>query len=122
MKSLLDDKTILLVEDEFLIAACAVDMLKRLGAVVVRTAHRLEDGLALATEERFDAAVLDVNLDGQRSLPIAARLREREVPYVFATGYSRSDLGLSDEVMLLDKPYTSAKLSEALQRVLSDTK
>ncbi|WP_031549477.1 response regulator [Parvularcula oceani] len=118
MTGLLDGKTILLVEDEYLIAIGAKSMLQRLGAGAVKMAHRLEDGLLLAETEAVDAAVLDVNLDGRRSLPIASCLHERNVPYVFATGYSRSDLDLAGEPMLLDKPYTLDKLEDSLRRAM----
>jgi DNA-binding response OmpR family regulator len=115
---ILEGKTVLLVEDEYLIAVGAAMMLQELGASGVLMAHRLDGGLSLAHEEAVDAAVLDVNLVGERSLPIAERLAERGVPYIFATGYNREDLGLSEHVMLLDKPYTLTKLRDALRDVI----
>lgn len=76
----------LLVEDESLIAMLAEDMLLDLGCEVV-VAMRFDRALNHARTERFDLAVLDINLGDARSYPIADLLHERGVPFLFATGY-----------------------------------
>ncbi|MFW6027592.1 MAG: response regulator, partial [bacterium] len=67
-------------------------------------------------EEQLDAAVLDVNLNGKRSDPVAEVLKERGIPFIFATGYGNAERGAG--VPVLDKPYTEEKLAHALNRVL----
>lgn len=78
---------ILVVEDEMTIALMIEDMLTDLGHDVVELAMRLPRALAAARNETFDFAILDVNLDGHRSSPVAEVLIERGIPFVFATGY-----------------------------------
>ncbi|MEE4208307.1 MAG: response regulator [Parvularcula sp.] len=114
----LDGRTIFLVEDEYLVAVTTARMLKDRGAERVVTAHRLHEAIALAQSEEFDAAILDVNLAGERSEPVADILETRGIPYLFATGYSRQDLGLSEDMKLINKPYTPRKLTEELERVM----
>ena len=78
---------ILLVEDEMLVAMNIEDMLLDLGHEVAGIASRLAPALALARETELDAALLDVNLAGEQSFPVADLLEERGIPFVFATGY-----------------------------------
>jgi CheY-like chemotaxis protein len=114
----LDGTTILLVEDEYLVAVSTARMLERLGASSVTLAGRLDEALAIAQSEEFDAAILDVNLAGERSDPVADVLAARGIPHLLATGYSRQDLGIGDGPEIIDKPYTPQKLAEGLARVM----
>ena len=114
----LDGKRILVVEDEALIAAMVEDMLAELGAVVVGPATTLAKGLALAGSEVLDAAVLDVNIRDERIDPVAALLRSRGVPMVFATGYGASAVVGLATPRIIDKPYTQDKLAHALSELL----
>ena len=71
-------------------------------------------------EERFQIAVLDVNLGAETSLPIADALRARDIPYVFATGYGEQ-FQLPEEhrgVAVLQKPYTAANMAWTLEQTL----
>ena len=97
--------------------------LAALGAEVVGPAGSLEDALRLAaTAPGLDAAVLDVNLDGQASFPVADVLAGRGVPAVFATGYaSLPPGGIADRhngVPVLRKPLAQADLERALRGVM----
>ncbi len=85
---------ILVVEDMLLVAEVIVDELTDLGCNVVGPASRLQQGLALATGEQFDCALLDVNLAGERCFPIADALTARGVPFVFLTGYGDAGIPL----------------------------
>lgn len=80
-------KRILIVEDEYMIAVDLKRELLRQGAEVVGPTGDLEEGLELADGQRLDAALLDLNLEGDWSYPIADRLDGAGVPYLFVTGY-----------------------------------
>lgn len=81
-------KTVLVVEDDFFIAAQMCRWLEDASAMVLGPAGRVEDALALiARSETIDGAVVDLNLHGTMVFPVARMLRERNVPFVFTTGY-----------------------------------
>lgn len=86
----LDGLKILVVEDNFLAAEVVRDALEHNGCTVVGPVGRVADGLRLAEQEKLDAAVLDINLNGDRCFPIAETLKGRGVPFVFLTGYDSS--------------------------------
>jgi CheY-like chemotaxis protein len=104
-------KRILLVEDEFIIAAMAEDMLTDLGATVIGPASTVAVALRLVETSAIDAAVLDVNMDGERIDPVVEALGARSIPIVFATGYGERTLGRAQAAPILDKPYTQEKLA-----------
>lgn len=83
---------VLVVEDEMLNAMFLEDLLLDLGCEVVGPAATVAEGLALASSERPDAAVLDVNLGADRVYPVADALRQEGVPFVFVTGYGVAGL------------------------------
>jgi DNA-binding response OmpR family regulator len=110
-------KRILVVEDEAMVAMLIEDMLAEFGCEVIGPAMRLEHALQLAETGAIDAAVLDINLGGVRSDPVADILDRRLMPILFVTGYGYSGRpGRNDRV--LQKPYRQAELSEALRSVL----
>src|SRR5262245_16301848 len=105
---------ILVVEDEPIVAMCLEDMLDELGHATIGPASRVADGLALAESAAPDAAILDINLSGERSDAIAHALNARGVPLVFATGYGAPPDGFGPETPLLEKPYRLEQLRTAL--------
>ena len=109
---------VLVVEDEVIVAMTLEDMLSDLGCSVVGPAYTLADGLALAEAADFDAALLDVNLGGERSEQIAELLRQRAIPFGFITGYGPGaiDHGCSDQPVL-SKPCTAASLAVLLRQL-----
>jgi CheY-like chemotaxis protein len=116
--SALAGKRILLVEDEFIVAAMAEDMLSELGATVIGPANTIAKALDLAKRCAIDAAVLDVNMNGDRIDPVAEVLRARRIPMVFATGYGAGAFEPGHEASVLDKPYGQEQLADALARAL----
>ena len=78
---------ILVVEDSFLVVTLLDEIFKDLGWQSVGPATRLVDALELAKTGVFDAALLDINLNGEMSWDVARVLAERGVPFVFSTGY-----------------------------------
>ncbi|MCV9967496.1 response regulator [Pararhizobium sp. BT-229] len=110
---------ILIVEDEYLVALYLEDLLTEMGHRVLYSASRINEALHLARTSEIDFAVLDVNLAGTQSFPIADVLRARGIPFVFATGYGTDGLidGYRHETALR-KPYEAAKLAEAIARAV----
>ncbi|HLK26385.1 MAG TPA: response regulator [Caulobacteraceae bacterium] len=107
----------LLVEDEVLIALLIEDMLRELGHEVVVTATGLAEAIDYAGRIAVDFAVLDVNLHGQNSAPVAERLKARGIPFVFATGYGRDGIEPAfRDRMVLTKPFARLDLAAAIER------
>ena len=111
---------VFVVEDEVFVAYEMNDILEDLGFEVVGPALNADDAQKLARTADIDAAFLDVNLgQGKTSEPTAAILRERGVPFVFVTAYTPDQITFrtsNDEV--LEKPVTTSKVYETLQKVL----
>jgi CheY-like chemotaxis protein len=106
---------ILVVEDEMLVAMNIEDMLLDLGHEVAGIASRLAPALSLAGEASLDAAMLDVNLAGENSFPVADVLAARGIPFVFATGYGLQ--GIEERYRdrpLLQKPFRASDLGPVL--------
>lgn len=110
----------LLVEDQMLIAADVEAMLADYGIERVISSPSVGDALRRLKEFTPDVAILDVNLGSGNSLPIAEELRRRNVPFVFATGYSdRSIIPADYSAPIVRKPYEAAALISAVTKVLS---
>lgn len=112
---------VLLVEDSLIIAMDAEDILTRLGARRVVTAGTLAQAREEIRREAFEAAVLDVNLGAETSLPLADDLSAADVPFLFATGYGEQ-LKLPPQhggALVTQKPYTLASISRAISDLLS---
>jgi CheY-like chemotaxis protein len=113
---------VLLVEDEALVAMLMEDMLSDHGCSVVATAPRLDEALAHANDLSldFDVAVLDLNLAGENTFSVASALAERNIPFVFATGYGAG--GLPAEWRgrpTLQKPFTGGDVASVLSKALN---
>jgi CheY-like chemotaxis protein len=119
MNSRLSGRRVLVVEDEIIVSWLLEDMLADLGCAVVGPAACVEKALAMIDGEAIDAAVLDVNLNGQPSYPLADALAARGVPFVFSTGYATNSLldGYRT-VPTLQKPFHRSELADALATVL----
>jgi DNA-binding response OmpR family regulator len=97
---------ILVIDDEPLISMMIEDWLVELGCEVVGPARTVEDGLELAASDGLDGAILDVRLQDEDSYPIAGALRERGIPFAFATGAGEFDSGSGFEnALVLPKPF-----------------
>lgn len=106
---------VLVVEDEGLVAMLVEDMLADIGHEVVAVASRMEEALNAAKIGTFDLAIIDVNLDGRPSYPIADVLKERGIPFVFATGYGANGLDPKfADAPVLSKPFVMADLQKLL--------
>jgi CheY-like chemotaxis protein len=112
-------KSILVVEDEPLIAMMLEDFLESLGHSVTATCESVAAALAEAEKGGFDLAILDVNLKGESVWPVATRLREKNVPFVIATG-GHVDPPPAEfaNVPVIEKPYTVDRVTPALEAAL----
>jgi CheY-like chemotaxis protein len=119
MDNLLSGRRVLVLEDEMLVLMNIEDMLTDLGCEAVSAAATVTQALALIDAQAFDAALVDVNLNGISSYPVADVLAAHGVPFVFSTGYSGQSLedGYGDRPVLR-KPYRKADLAEVLTRLL----
>lgn len=116
-----DPKRVLVVEDEMVLALLVEDFVAEIGHEVVASAAHLDQALALARTADFDLAVLDVNLAGKRSFPVADILADRKIPFVFASGYGVA--GLPDEhrdSIVIQKPFEMEELASALEKALAE--
>jgi CheY-like chemotaxis protein len=114
-------RRILIIEDEVLVAMHLEDLLTEMGHQVVGSATRLNEAIKIAQEDDIDFAVLDVNLAGTPSYPVADILRERGIPFVFTTGYGSEGVadGYRNEPTL-QKPYAPEDLGRAIANGLGN--
>lgn len=114
---------ILIVEDEMLVAMFIEDVVSDLGHRVVGPAMRLEAAVATVENEDIDCAILDINLAGKQSFPVADLLRQRNIPFLFASGYGAA--GLIDpyrDVPVLQKPFQAEQLAALLQQAMTPSR
>jgi CheY-like chemotaxis protein len=111
---------VLIIEDESMVALLMEDMLQDLGCTVVGTVARFNDALKQATTgPAFDVALLDVNLNGKQTFPIAEALAARGARFVFATGYGQAILPPTLQGgPVLQKPFEQEALERALRRAV----
>ena len=109
---------ILVVEDEAMISMLLEDMVLDCGAEIVGPVAKFDDALALAREGEFAVAVLDLNLNGILSYPIADVIRQRGIPVIFATGYGAHGLRDSfQDCPTLQKPVSQKDFAQAVASV-----
>jgi CheY-like chemotaxis protein len=118
---LLAGRRILVVEDEMLVLMNVEMMLEDLGCSAVYAAANVAEALVLLAEQNFDAAMLDVNLGGEKSYPIADMLTQRGIPFAFSTGYTdhghRIDL---ENRPVLRKPYLLEDVAAVFKQLLDN--
>jgi CheY-like chemotaxis protein len=109
-------RSILIVEDEPLIAMMLEDFLETLGHHVVGTCDSVEQAIAKVEAGGFDLAIIDVQLkDGERVWPLADRLAERGMPFIIATGgHVEPPPEEHAAAPILSKPYTIEAIEPAL--------
>jgi DNA-binding response OmpR family regulator len=112
---------VLVVEDEAMIAMLVEDMVLDFGSEVVGPIAWMEEALSLARDAELDAAILDINVSGAVIFPVADVLRERGIPFVFATGYDATGLPVRfRDSPALQKPFGYETLAKALRTALAD--
>ncbi len=110
-----DNKRILLVEDNLLIAMDVEELIAEQGCTPIGPVSNVADGLEAVRQTELDGAVLDVNLGDERVWPIAELLEEHGVPFVIATGYSAAEIpDRFNTRPRLEKPISPGGLAAAL--------
>jgi CheY-like chemotaxis protein len=113
-------RTILIVEDEPLIAMMLEDFLESLGHRVTGTCDTVASALQRVGEGGFDVAIIDVNLNGERVWPVADLLTEKGLPYVLATGgHIEPPPEAHASAPVLSKPFTLDAIEPALDEACS---
>ena len=111
-----EGRSILIVEDEPLIAMMLEDFLDSLGHSVRCTCDTVKCALDEVEKGGFDLAILDVNLKGENVWPVASALREKKVPFVIATGgHVDPPPPEFDNAPVIEKPYTVDRVTPAIE-------
>jgi CheY-like chemotaxis protein len=111
-------RRVLLVEDETIIAMMMEEMLADLGYEVAEIAPQIESAQRAAEKGAFDLAILDLNLGGASTYPIAEVLQSRRIPFVFSTGYDSSGLEARyARTPMLRKPFEYEDLRAIMSRI-----
>jgi DNA-binding response OmpR family regulator len=119
MADTLEGARVLVVEDEYLVAALIEQILESAGCIVMGPIPRVPEALDAVEHDGYDAAVLDVNLAGERINPVAKALSERDVPFMFVTGYGANALPREyAERPHIGKPFRIAELLAVLSSIL----
>jgi len=114
---------VLIVEDEYFLAADLEQTLKSEGAVIVGPVGHLADAEAQVARDHFDFAVLDINLHDESAYTIADELANQHVPFLFATGYSKPALPERfAHVMLLEKPFENSEIVRHIRESVRSAK
>ena len=110
---------VLLLEDNFIVALEAEDLLRGFGAASVAVISTVANGLQAITQARPDFAMLDINLGTETSHPVARRLDELAVPYVVVSGYGE-DFNRADgpKVATVTKPFDRDLIRTAIAQTL----
>jgi len=112
-------RRILVIEDSPVVGPFTADLLEDLGCAVLGPAPTMAVARELIDEEKFDAALVDVHIRGERAFPLCEVLAARGVPFVFTSGYA--DWGMPDKWQdrpRLQKPYRVEDVEEALEALL----
>lgn len=118
MKTVLAGTRVLVVEDEMLVAMLLEEALEELGCKVIGPVSRVEAAQTTIDAERFDCALLDINLRGKPVYPVAELLAKRSVPFGFVTGYGDRGVAAPFEGRpVLQKPFHPNDLAKVVAQL-----
>jgi light-regulated signal transduction histidine kinase (bacteriophytochrome) len=111
---------VLLIEDSFMIVSMLELVFESFGWTMVGPATRIPKAMDLIRDESFDAALLDINLDGAMSWPVAEALKARGIPFVLSTGYELDNIlpPSLQGVPCIKKPYHAAELQRVIEALM----
>ena len=117
-----EPRSILIVEDEPLIAMMLEDFLESMGYRISGTCDSVSDALAEADRGGFDLAILDVNLKGESVWPVAAKLRDQGTPFVLASGgHVEPPPPEFKNAPMIEKPFTIDRVTPIIDAVLAQS-
>src|SRR5215831_10154565 len=113
------ERRVLIVEDEAMIAGLIESILRAAGWSVAGPVATLERAFATIERERLDAALLDVRVNGHDAFAVADVLMERDIPFVFVSGFTRKQMppGYRD-CAYIAKPFTPDAILALLEGVV----
>jgi DNA-binding response OmpR family regulator len=117
----LGQRRILIVEDELLLAMELSRLLKQEGFMVIGPAKNVAQAMTLLDSQTPEAVILDINLGGEKSTPVAVELRARGIPFIVASGYGekRADEPALQDAMWFNKPIRDDRLLRVLADMLT---
>jgi DNA-binding NarL/FixJ family response regulator len=116
---------VLIIEDNYLVATSVAHALEHAGASMVAVIGNLEDAKACVSRHHaaIDVALLDVNLAGVMSYPVADLLMKYDIPFIFATGYDSASLDIGyRQCPVCMKPFSFDSLVSAILNATSSGK
>ena len=119
MTRLLAGKRVLVVEDHVIIAMDLAHELAAQEAKVIGPVGTLDGALKAIKDTDLDGVILDLNLGGRTAFPVADALADRNVPFVFATGYAYDIPARHANVPCLEKPTAANVVCSALEAAMS---
>ena len=109
---------VLIVEDEMLLMMMIEEMLVELGCDFFIAASNIQQAIECIEREPFDLCLLDINLNGERSDPVAVTLNAHKIPFIFCTGNSLIDVPpLFSGHPILSKPFSIKDLKFAIREL-----
>ena len=109
---------VLVVEDEYFIGDDLLEFLTAAGATVIGPVPRLDQALDQVRNDVFEVVILDINLRGEMSFPIADEMRRQNIPFVFVTGYHKEAIPKCfADVERWEKPFNMEYFVEATVRL-----
>ncbi|HAI13772.1 MAG TPA: hypothetical protein DCM28_18845 [Phycisphaerales bacterium] len=112
---------VLLVEDSFAVAQSFTFLMEEYGWHIIGPAPTVEAALELIDKQKIDTAVLDINLQGQVVTPVAEKLQNRQIPFIFLTGYGSTETMLPEslrDLPTLLKPVNEQDLLNTIDHLL----
>jgi CheY-like chemotaxis protein len=111
--------SVLVVEDEYIVASLLAAQFTRAGIKVVGPVGNIEEALRILADTPVDAAVLDLDLRGEKAYDIADRLIALEIPFVLATGYDDGTIPARFAgIVRCRKPTTAQAVLDALTTII----
>ena len=113
--------SVVVVEDEYLIRLLLEDMLVDLGHAIAGTGRTISEGLdCIMSMPPPDFAILDINLNGEYSYPVAQRCINVGLPFFFVTGFAHREVPLEfSDISVVDKPYAQSDIAAAIGQTLA---
>jgi CheY-like chemotaxis protein len=110
-------RSVLIVEDESLIAMMLEDFLESLGHEVAGTCDSVAGALTRVEQGGFDVAIVDVHLNGEQVWPVADLLAQKGIPYILATGgHIEPPPAQHAQAPVLSKPFTLDAVEPVLEK------